>query len=146
MSEMIGEIFLKRFTKLFCVLLYGSLCFMGGCGTTIQPPKNLKTIIEPKRTQKTIQLQNFEAIGKIGFSDGKKGGNATIQWEQQGENCPIRLFCPLGSGSIQIIGKPKQVFLIREDGKIIHAKNPESLVQKELGWVIPVSGLRYWLR
>lgn len=140
------EIFLRQFTKLSFMLLCGSLCFMGGCGTTIQPPKNLKTIIAPKKEKKLSQLNDFETIGKIGFSDGKKGGNATIQWEQEGENYHIRLFGPLGSGSIQIVGEPKQVYLISEDGQIVHAKNPESLVEKELGWTIPVSGLRYWLR
>lgn len=82
----------------------------------------------------------------MGFSDGKQGGNASIVWEQHRESYQIRLYGPLGSGAIQIKGQTKQISLTNTDGKIIKANTPEALLQQELGWVIPVSGLRYWLR
>jgi len=93
-----------------------------------------------------MRLQNFEASGKVGFSDSKKGGNANLEWIQLGDLYQIRLYGPLGSGSLLINGNSKEVYLTQTDGKIIHAKSAEELVRAELGWIIPVSGLRYWLK
>lgn len=132
------------------------ICFLSflltGCATVIQQPENLHSTSNPKvRNQNLADLHNFEAIGKMGFSDGKQGGNASIVWEQnqRSQSYQIRLYGPLGSGAIQIKGQgghTGHVSLTRTDGKIITAKTPEALVHAELGWLIPVSGLCYWLR
>ncbi len=119
---------------------------MMGCTTTLLPPQHLTTIHKPSKEKTIKELGSFTLNGKIGFSDGKQGGNAALQWEERGKDYRIRLYGPLGSGSIQIMGDAKQVQLIRDDGTMVHAKDPEALIQQELGWVIPVSGLRYWLR
>lgn len=125
-----------------------ALCLLlSGCGIVIQQPDNLHMVTNKKvRNQNLSNLQNFEAMGKMGFSDGKQGGNARIVWQQHPQSYQIRLYGPLGSGAVQIKGHGQQVSLTRTDGKIITAKSAEALVHTELGWVIPVSGLRYWLR
>jgi len=134
----------------FC---FAVLC-LSGCVRTLQTPSDLHTVsgITAEKASKVSKqnlssLHDFEAVGKIGFSDGKQGGNASIYWEQHPNAYQVRLYGPLGSGSLQIMGNTSgDVRLLREDGKIIRAKTPEALVHDELGWVIPVSGLRYWLR
>ena len=130
------------FILFFCVI-----CLCSGCSTTILPPDKLSTSTHSiVRQQSLTRLQNFEASGKVGFSDGKKGGNANLQWTQLGDLYQIRLYGPLGSGSLLINGNAKEVYLTQADGKIIHAQSAEELVRAELGWIIPVSGLRYWLK
>lgn len=96
-------------------------------------------------TSPSVSL-NFETVGKIGFSDGKKGGHAAIQWIQKGHNYQLRLYGPLGSNAIQIVGDPYRVLVIDEKGQTIQAKNPEAFIQEQFGWIIPVSGLIYWIR
>jgi outer membrane lipoprotein LolB len=113
----------------------------------IQTPDNLHVARKSEvRNQNLSSLQNFEAVGKIGFSDGTQGGNASIIWKQDRDNYQIRLYGPLGTGAVQIKGQGGHISLTRHDGKIITANTPEALVESELGWVIPVSGLRYWLK
>jgi outer membrane lipoprotein LolB len=124
-----------------------TLFLLGGCVAVIQPPGALHTAINSKvRNQNLANLKDFEVTGKMGFSDGKQGGNARVVWEQHPQSYQIRLYGPLGSQAIQIKGEPNGVSLTKTDGKIITANTPEALVHQELGWVIPVSGLRYWLR
>ncbi|HXH54593.1 MAG TPA: lipoprotein insertase outer membrane protein LolB [Gammaproteobacteria bacterium] len=126
-----------------CITLF----LLGGCAAVIQAPDTLHTTTHSKvRNQNLAYLKDFEVIGKIGFSDGKQGGNASVVWEQHPQSYQIRLYGPLGSQAIQIKGEPNRVSLTKTDGKIITANTPEALVHQELGWVIPVSGLRYWLR
>lgn len=121
--------------------------FLTGCATVIHAPDDLHMTTNPEvRNQNLANLQDFEAVGKVGFSDGKQGGNANIVWEQHPQSYQIRLYGPLGSNTVQIKGESNRVSLTRTDGKIITASTPEALVRQELGWVIPVSGLRYWLR
>lgn len=122
------------------------LSLLSGCVSTIHTPKNLITLNSEKNIKQPFyKPHSFEANGKVGFSDGKRGGNGSIEWQQMGEKYKIRLYGPLGSGSLQINGDNENISLVKEDGKISYAKNPEILVQKELGWTIPVSGLRYWI-
>lgn len=118
--------------------------FLQGCRTpTPITPDTLST----PATQKSLEhLKNFQAQGKVGFSDGQRGGNANITWQQTGEDYRVHLYGPLGSGSIKIAGQAGAVYLVRSNGQTITAKSPEALVRTELGWTIPVSGLRYWLR
>lgn len=121
---------------------------LAGCATVIRAPDDLHSATNTKvRNQNLANLQDFEVIGKMGFSDGKQGGNASIVWKQDAQNhYQIRLYGPLGSGAVQIKGQTNRVSLTRTDGTVITAKSPEALVEQELGWIIPVSGLRYWLR
>lgn len=130
------------------ILLVTSILCIGlltGCGTSQKTARS--DAIAASVTQKNLAtLKNFEATGKVGFSNGQKGGNASIRWVQEGDDYNIHLYGPFGSGSIQIAGQGNAVSLTRANGQNVTAKTPESLVQKELGWSIPVSGLRYWLR
>lgn len=130
---------------LFLFLLH--TCFLQGCSSLRNPSPPSETTKTSEMTQKNLtRLNNFEATGKVGFSDGKRGGHATVRWTQTGNDYQIRLYGPLGSGSLEIAGVAKSVYLIQSTGERVHAKTPEALVSRELGWTIPVSGLRYWLR
>jgi len=136
---------LKQIIKIGSAIL---LCFslMTGCAMhQVQAPT--KATLTSVATQKKLKaLNKFAATGKVGFSDGERGGNATLRWEQEGNDYQLRLYGPLGSGSIKIVGQAGSVYLVQSNGQTVTAKTPEALVQRELGWTIPVSGLRYWLR
>lgn len=137
-------IFFKYFQHVY-LCLWG-LLVLTGCANTIQPSKNLSLVNQPKIEKKLAQLHQFKISGKLGFSQGKQGGNVTLHWEQSKENYHIQLLAPLGSGSLQIRGHSKRVFLILPTGESLQAKNPDQLIEEQLGWTIPLSGLSYWIR
>jgi len=91
-------------------------------------------------------LKNFQAQGKVAFTQGKRGGNASIFWKQQGNQYNIRLVGALGAGSLEIHGQPGFVGLNQSNGERYTATDPEQLIKKVLGWDIPVSPLRFWLQ
>jgi outer membrane lipoprotein LolB len=138
---------LKFYCKFYFIFFYCVTCLITGCSTIILPPKNLSTLQHPKvRNHNTGPLSRFTAVGKVGFSDGKTGGNASITWIQQNTNFQISLYGPLGSGSVKIIGDPTHIILTQSNGKSTTAKNPEELLRSQLGLVIPISGLPFWIR
>ena len=124
---------LGKFIATVCLVSFAS-----GCSKTPEAPS--ANAISNKN------LRTFEASGKMGFSNGQKGGNANLQWAQAGDNYRINVYGPFGSGSMNIEGQNGRVLLTSAEGKVYHASTPEELVRKELGWEIPVNGLRYWLQ
>lgn len=134
--------------KILVSVILLSMGFLQGCRTPTTTPHQItpNTLSTPATQKRLEHLKNFEAQGKVGYSDGQRGGNANIRWQQTGSDYRIHLYGPLGSGSIQIAGVSGSVSLIRSNGQTLTAKSPEALVRTELGWSIPVSGLRYWLR
>lgn len=91
-------------------------------------------------------LKYFNVEGKVAFSHGREGGNASFTWEQKASHYAIRLFGALGAGTIEIYGRPGFVGLVESNGKTHTEANPEFLIKKILGWNIPVSPLQYWLQ
>lgn len=125
-----------------------ALCLLGGCQPTLQAPSvdGLYVLPNAKLYPKRPKLTHFTVRGKIGFSDGKRGGNATLTWTQEGNRYDIRLLGPIGSGSVHITGRPGRVSLQDVEGRIMWAKNPEELVLNSFGWIMPVSELADWLQ
>jgi len=137
--------FLRFYANFYFIFFLSIGWLVTGCSTVIHPPQDLNTYKNLKVRKQSTELSNFEAFGKVGFSDGKKGGSATLEWIQQNQNFQVRLYGPLGNGAVQIYGQPGHVILT-QSGKNAVAKNPEALVQAQLGLTIPVSGLQFWLR
>lgn len=89
---------------------------------------------------------HFSVFGKVAFKHGNKGGNASLDWQQEGESYIVYMYGPLGSESITLYGRPHHLKLLHSDGRQASANTPEALLYRELGYEIPVSGLQYWLR
>jgi outer membrane lipoprotein LolB len=91
-------------------------------------------------------IKNFYATGKVAFSDGKKGGTASIEWQQLDHNYSVVLIGALGSGTLAIQGNGDQVTLTTSEGQYYTANTPEQLIEQHLGWIMPISSLQYWLK
>jgi outer membrane lipoprotein LolB len=134
---------LKNLTLLtvYCLSLFG-------CAKPSSPPRPLSTplLTLKAQQQQLTKMSHFVAKGKVSFSDGNKGGHASIEWSQSHHRYRVMLMGPLGIGSLQIIGEPSLVSLTTAKGDTFQAKTPEGLVKQSLGWAIPISPLQYWLR
>lgn len=116
--------------------------------STIQAPSP-STI--PKQTKtapaaSAVSLSSWELSGAIAAKNSKKGWTASLNWLQQGSNnYQIRLFGPLGGGTV-IIEKKGAIISYRDGAKRITSNNASQLLQKETGTQLPVPNLYYWVR
>lgn len=106
---------------------------------------------EVKRTWKERQqilsrIDHFQLAGKIAFHSPNDAGSATLNWKENRGQYTVSLFGPLGSNSVKIMGQKGNVTLENTNGQRTHASTPEALVNKELGYRLPVSYLKYWIR
>ena len=91
-------------------------------------------------------LERWSMTGRLAVQSGQEGWNATLHWDQDNANFTMRLIAPLGQGTYQLYGDDHSVSLLTAENKIYQADNPETLLQQNLGWSVPVGGLKYWIK
>ena len=100
------------------------------------------TVLDAKLTK----LDNWTASGVIGIRYNGKADSANYVYSQEGEDFSIKLYGPLGIGSIEIKGGDNKVTFIDNKGKETQADSSENLMMQHLGWYVPAEGLKSWIK
>lgn len=95
---------------------------------------------------KLNKLDNWTASGVIGIRYNGKADSANYVYNQNGDDFSIKLYGPLGIGSIEIKGDDKKVTFIDNKGIETQTDNVKSLMMQQLGWYVPVDGLKSWVK
>lgn len=90
-------------------------------------------------------LESWKLTAKIGINTPDIKESANLVWQVNGESNSMRLFGPLGLGSIRIDFNPQGVKLTDTRGRVHQGHSAEALLTEITGWPIPVDALRYWL-
>lgn len=88
----------------------------------------------------------WRLTGRISVHYGEEGWHAGLVWRHSPETFDLRLQGPLGQGALLLQGDGDSVELRDASGQRDRAGDAETLMQQHLGWELPVSGLRYWVR
>lgn len=130
-------------------LLIGLALALNACSTLPVPPDRAADgAAEPlwqQRQQALTALQSWSLNGRIAVLTAQQGWHAGVRWMEQDGEYHIHLDAPLGQGAAEIIGNRAGVVLRTSDGEF-SAASAEDLLEQRLGWRLPVSGLRYWVR
>jgi outer membrane lipoprotein LolB len=123
------------------------MLLLWGCASTPEPA-DLEVVDDTwtLRRDTLLQLQNWELDGRIGITVEHQAWQASLVWVQRGENFLLDVAGPLGQGRLMVSGGPNGVRAERHDGRVVNATDVESLLRSELGWTLPVEGLRYWVK
>ncbi len=99
-----------------------------------------------ERIAKLRLVTTWSIRGRVSIVTGNDGWGGSIRWKQVDSNYDIRIVGPLGQGGIWLQGSPGFVELrSSKNKKSITATNAEALLYRQMGWRIPVSGMRYWV-
>lgn len=96
--------------------------------------------------QDLYKLQQWSIQGHLAVQTGGEGWSATLHWDQDNQNYMLRFIAPLGQGTYQLSGDSGKVTLLTADNKVYQATDAESLLLDNLGWNVPLHGLKYWVR
>ena len=109
------------------------LLFLAGC------------VSAPVAVQRAAQADApFAFNGRVKIKQGVQRDATGIHWEHRTED-EILLLGPLGYTVGRIHRDARGATLDDTYGKHYAAPDAESLMQKALGWQLPLSGLRYWI-
>lgn len=84
--------------------------------------------------------------GRIAVHAGEQGWHASLSWRQTAAGYQLELSGPLGQGAVRMTGDAVGVTLERADGLRDWAPDADDLLVHNTGWILPVSGLRYWVQ
>lgn len=130
------------------VCLLSGFSFLTAC-TTVSPSSTApinQSISWNQRKDQLNKVNHWKIQGAIAIHTTQQAVSASLNWKQQNRDYLINLFGPLGLGAVVISGNAHAIRLKTANGKIMTAKTPEQLIQKELGWQLPISNLYYWTR
>ena len=97
-------------------------------------------------SKSTAATQNFRAEGLVGITTAQSVQSGNFNWQQTGARYSIEFYGPLGLGATYLDSDGQQVTLTLSNQEHTEARSAEVLMQKVLGWSLPVDGLQYWLR
>jgi len=122
---------------------------LSGCATMEpagQSALNQQQSWQSRQTQLS-QIKQWKIKGALGVNDSKKAWRASIYWQQFNQGYfDLKLFGPVGVGTLQIKGTPTQTQLLTAQNKTFSAENADLLLAEQTGWLIPVTHLYYWIR
>lgn len=121
------------------ILLAITTLLLAGCATTRAPPRTLLPV--EAQEQLLHALPGFELEGRAGL----KAGNASLDWQQSGEQVAVRLAGMLGAGSLRVSWSPTQLTITDSRGEVYEDADAEAVMLQEIGFVPPFDALRYWM-
>lgn len=129
-----------RFWKIALSIVALSLAVVG-CGVT---PK-----IETAASAQQSEL--FQRSGRFALSVEKNNGERdAVQggfvWHEQQQQIQLDLNNPMGTVLARVVVDEQGSRLIYPSGDIEYAASPDALVAQLLGYELPVSGMKDWLR
>ena len=118
---------------------------LSGCATVPQRPPAEVDLLWQQHRQTLEQKTDWTLSARIAGSTEDDGWSGKLSWQQAGENYQVHFQAPFGQGAVQLLGSPGQVEMRTSDGQVVVADDAESLLYQQLGWRLPLTGLRYWV-
>lgn len=98
------------------------------------------------RRQALLEINRWHLTGRVAVRIDQEAWSANVRWGQRQDAYLLDVYGPLGQGRLRLNGDSEGVTATSREGEQVSARSPEALLFQELGWMLPVSGLRYWVR
>ncbi len=119
---------------------------LSGCALVPTEPGPAERAAAWEQRQASLSdRERWDFTGRIAVDAGEERWSASLRWRQIGESYRVNVWGPLGQTLARLDGTPNGVTLRTSDGTY-YALSPEQLLYRELGWRLPVSGMRHWVR
>jgi outer membrane lipoprotein LolB len=125
-------------------LLLGVL-MLSGCATVPAPSIQTEPESYSRHLQRLTSIREFSLSARMAVQTERRGTSGALRWEHVGESDRLAMYSPLGAQVAEIISGSDGVTLITSDQKTYAAKDAETLMQKTMGWSLPMTGLTDWV-
>jgi outer membrane lipoprotein LolB len=125
-----------------CILLVG-LAILSGCATREPRPEG-EWLLE--RQSWFEAHPRWSVGGRLGLSDGNRGGTLSMRWRANGERHEVLLRTVAGGRQWRLEMAPDHAVLTGSEIGTLSGPDPDALVERAVGWPIPVRWMSRWLR
>lgn len=133
------------------VVLAIGAALLAGCATLLELLPREAEPAAPEAAWQTHAeelslLRSWSLHGTLAVrpTDGD-ASRVTMRWRQSPDSYLVRFMGPLGVGLFEVEGTATAVEARFPDGRRASAASPEALLEQEIGWSVPLQGLRYWI-
>src|SRR3990167_4543047 len=114
------------------------------------PPPALPPVENPAATWQARQTElrpitAWKIQGRLAMRAAEEGWQASLNWVREGERHRIDLIGPLVRGHLRLTRDDQGAELRDADQHSWRAENPEQLLYRATGWLVPLDGLHYWV-
>ena len=135
---------MQHFTQRLRLLaaLAGAL-LLHACAIT--PSKNVPPLTAAEQQTLLRELSAYTLDGRVGVRAGDKGWQANVHWQQRGDVSEVRLSGPFGAGALKLRLQGSELQMTDSRGHKLQGEEASSALREQLGFVPPLTSLRYWL-
>lgn len=101
---------------------------------------------QARREQALAAQPNWGLRGRLGVSDGRDSGSGSLEWSQHGEEFRFSVHAPVTGKTWTLSGDARQARLEGLREQAVEAGDAAGLLERELGWQVPVAELTRWVR
>jgi outer membrane lipoprotein LolB len=116
-------------------------CIVLSACTTVRPPRPGALLPWDRRSAELQHADAWQLAGRAAVAVGAQGWQASLNWQQRGDEAEVHLAGPLGVGALVLKETPA--------GLSLNGSPPgdavQSQLQERLGFELPLNKLRYWL-
>lgn len=98
------------------------------------------------REAAVLAQTRWQLSGRIAVSNGEDGGNAEVDWQQDGPRYDLRLRAPVTGKNWRLYGDAASATLEGLRPQALHGRHAAELLAREANWQLPVAELEYWVR
>ena len=131
-----------RVALVLCMLLAG--CAAPRVKTVV--PDSAMLAGQAAREHELAAKPDWQLAGRLGVSTGKDSGSGSLQWKQDGEAFRFSVHAPVTGKTWVLTGDPRHAVLEGLRDRPVEGDDAATLLERELGWHVPVAELSAWVR
>jgi len=111
------------------------------------PPPDASALAQQAARESMLAARDAWSLrGRLGVSDGHDSGSGSLEWNQHGSTFRFSVHAPVTGKTWVLSGDDGHARLDGLREQAVESADAGSLLERELGWKVPVAELRYWVR
>lgn len=128
------------------LLVFALAVLLAACSAPQTRPDAQGSGDQERREQQLAAQPEWSLQGRIAVSAPGDSGSGSLDWQQQGDRYRISVNAPVSGKTWILAGDESGASLSGLHEQPSQASDAASLLQRELGWKVPVADLAWWVR
>ncbi|MGA9422683.1 MAG: lipoprotein insertase outer membrane protein LolB [Rhodanobacteraceae bacterium] len=122
------------------------LAGLAGCAAPLVKSDRAHLAVQNAREHALAAQTRWRLEGRLAVSDGHGGGSGTLDWRQDGDRFRVEVHAPITGKTWTLSGDDSHAVLSGLRAKPIAGTDAAELLERELGWHVPLANLASWVR
>lgn len=125
-----------------------SLLLAACAGPNVRPlPADADMLSKQAARERALATQTTWTLeGRLGVSDGHDSGSGALEWQQTGSRYRFSVHAPVTGKTWVLSGEEGRAVLEGLRERPVEGVDASALLERELGWRVPVEQLVHWAR